>query len=204
MLKPHLQPSYSDENQKNQRSYWKVLESYNWEGPHKIDAVDFDNQTPFFFMIEKLYERSLENKFSSFEKIEQILDVLKQLIKDGVDINSKDTMSYTAFFYPVPRLIEFLLENQADPNILSDKGVSALMEMAMFSEEDENRFKCIPMILDAGARIDFKNDNGQTVWDYSSARVKDLLQEVENIKFKNNLSESLPEASQSKKSAFRM
>ncbi|KAF3888140.1 MULTISPECIES: ankyrin repeat domain-containing protein [Nostocales] len=99
------------------------------------------------------------------------LKKVQKAIAQGIDVNAIGSNGCTALMYAasyghIP-VIEALLNAGAEPNILSDsddglgEGKTALM-MAAESFFASNRVEVIKLLVQAGADVNLKGDNGQT------------------------------------------
>ena len=78
------------------------------------------------------------------------LDVVKQLLADGADIETTDVAGYTALYAAVlaghQEVVSFLSENKANPNVVDVMGVTPLMHAAFKGDTEMVR-----ILLNAGA-----------------------------------------------------
>ncbi|CAF1118059.1 unnamed protein product [Didymodactylos carnosus] len=92
-------------------------------------------------------------------------DELKKFIEDKkstLNINQKDSSGYTALHYSVrhqpAKIVLLLLENKADPNIVTNAGHSTpLHRAALF-----NNLEAVKYLIDYGAKVDIKDIDGLT------------------------------------------
>lgn len=90
------------------------------------------------------------------------LDVVKQHIKAGTDINQKEAMSsstplMSAITFNKPAIVKALIEANANLSIKNNDGSTALHTAAFFG-----RIKMVQMLLDAKADKTIKNKFGAT------------------------------------------
>ena len=88
---------------------------------------------------------------------------IKELLKDGIDINEEDCFWGTPLHLAVHNgkleIIEFLLIEGADVNSTNAEGETPIFMICYF---DKKLFK---MLLDYGADLNIKNNNGRTILD---------------------------------------
>ena len=99
------------------------------------------------------------------------IETLHQLLKDGVDINSieartGDTALHAATWSNRKKVIEFLLKNDADPNIKNLAGYTPLL-LACRKESSES-FPIMKVLLMNGAQPWLTNNNGNNALHWSS------------------------------------
>lgn len=92
------------------------------------------------------------------------VDIVKALVRSGADVNQRDEQfGYTALMVAAKRwkdsrlIVEFLIENNADPLIVDDCRDSALR----FAVQSAN-FTSAKFLLEAGIDINSTNEDGQT------------------------------------------
>ncbi|MBN2774260.1 MAG: ankyrin repeat domain-containing protein [Prolixibacteraceae bacterium] len=90
------------------------------------------------------------------------LDIVKQHIAAGTDINKKDQMSgttplITAATFGKTDIVKVLLDANANPDLKNNEGSTALHAAAFFC-----RVEIVQMLLDAGADKTIKNNHGGT------------------------------------------
>ncbi len=90
------------------------------------------------------------------------LEVVKQHIEAGTDINMKDPMSgstplITAATFGKTAIAKALIDANADPDIKNNEGSTALHAAAFFC-----RIEIVQMLIDAGADKSIKNNHAAT------------------------------------------
>ena len=155
--------NYSDENLKE----FKKNELYKFKlflqsipNTNFIKINDDLKNTINFLSDYKQIDHFLSMTFHPTRYKEQILlncyfhknsiDVVKKLIKFGVDINTKNLFNYSLLTisanYGFFELVEFLLNNKADPNITDHNGITPLSSAC-----HKGYFKIVKILLDYGA-----------------------------------------------------
>ena len=88
-------------------------------------------------------------------------DIVKFLLDNQVDVNTRDNAGYTALIGAAEgghfETVKMLLDAKADVNVSKPNGETALMTAASNGYDDIMRF-----LLNAGAEVDTKNDIGET------------------------------------------
>jgi ankyrin repeat protein len=101
-------------------------------------------------------------------------DIIKMLIEAGADVNAKDKNDKTVFDYAIESqkyLNNQLVELEKSINIKKDRNEEPAL--ILFLESDKNAINnsgiqdIIKMLIEAGAHVDTKYKNGQTVSDHA-------------------------------------
>jgi len=96
------------------------------------------------------------------------ISAIKKQLTQGEDINQQATKSgYTGLHIATnkgdKKMIKFLLENKADPNIKDNKGQTVIfLLLKTFYDKGE----ILQLLIDAGADINLKNADANTLWEY--------------------------------------
>ena len=89
-------------------------------------------------------------------------ECVRMLIAAGADVNQVDEYDRTPLMCKNPldkaAITKALIEAGADPNIESDKEGNALEETALTAHIDEESFKSVCVLLEAGADVNASND----------------------------------------------
>jgi ankyrin repeat protein len=154
----------------------ELFDLFTWVG----DMERYSSFEYLFFYHEKPYLRiwRIEDYLSSFKKdlIVKRLDgstalmdaafmgsqtVAKRLIKQGVDVNEKDTFGNTALLYAAwqgqTEVAQLLIEAGADVNAQTRYGWTALMSAAY-----NGNVEFVQLLIDYGADVKIKNNSGDT------------------------------------------
>ncbi|RUT05029.1 hypothetical protein DSM106972_038500 [Dulcicalothrix desertica PCC 7102] len=117
----------------------------------------------------------LANNKPSVEEHKQVIELL---LKKGADINAHDSSGRTALFEVVTRydsknlaVIEYLLEQKANPNIADNFQKTPLMIAASYAHHDvspDERIKLIKLLIRYGAKVNIKDNNGKTALDLTN------------------------------------
>jgi Zn-dependent protease with chaperone function len=107
------------------------------------------------------------------------LDMLQQLVKDGANLEEKDSEGMTSLQYAVTwanlEAAQMLLENGAEVNTKDDWGSTPLMNAV----HNESETEMVQLLLDNGADPTLKDSEGYTAYDYAveykNAELRDLL-----------------------------
>ena len=93
------------------------------------------------------------------------LEEAELLLRAGADINHQDDDGYTSLMYAVmnenPEVVSLLLDAGADVNLKNDDNKQALM-LVDDDEDQETTSKIIEMLIEAGASIDARDNEGRT------------------------------------------
>lgn len=84
------------------------------------------------FIWSKIQIHLISNKFQSLHKKKtDNEDIVKMLIKNGIDVNLKDDQGWSslnwAAFKANAKMVKILLDNGANPNIVDNDGVSPII-----------------------------------------------------------------------------
>ncbi len=130
------------------------------------------------------------------------VDILKKLIADGIDVNTKSSQGNTALIIATDnsnstsniKTVKFLLESGANVNIHNNNGSTALALATSHSNTTSN-LETVRILLDSGADINFRSGKGNTALiigtDNSNTTsnfetVKLLLERKANVNIQNN------------------
>lgn len=105
--------------------------------------------------------------------------IVKRLLNRGAVVDEKDNygltpllnaLNYEAFCYDsfVCEVVKTLLERDANPNVVSDSGITPVLCLRMTNFEDglELRFCILDLLLSYGAKIQNEDAQGQDIIDY--------------------------------------
>ena len=93
------------------------------------------------------------------------VDVAKDLIRNGVDVNKREYITeLTAIFYSCPLVTNLLIENGADVNIVS-KTFEASPLFSQYFQGEENTQKC-KILIKNGIDLEIKNYANMTALSY--------------------------------------
>ncbi len=114
-------------------------------------------------------------------------DLLKRLLKAGVNVNAKDNQGRTALMHAThPESIQLLIDAGADLNAKDDQGRTPLM----YNSALNYRFESQALMIDAGADLNAKDAQGRTALmhsirsDHTGIELRDdVANNVEKNKF---------------------
>ncbi len=89
------------------------------------------------------------------------IETVKQLLKDGIDVNAPESNGTTALHWAVhygeDALVNALLNAGADPNVMNNYGATPLSEATLIGS-----ISLVKNLLDAGAKVDKVNQDGMS------------------------------------------
>ena len=104
------------------------------------------------------------------------LEIVKNLIKQGADINAKDDDGNTVLMWSSREghldIVKFLIDKGADIEIKNSNGESALM----INAKSTGSLKVIKYLLDNGADINAENAYGETAYTY--IKINNMLDDL--------------------------
>lgn len=113
----------------------------------------------------------MSRKLIKYVRRNNIKKVKKRLEK-GDDIDFQDKIGDTALMWAILgrniKMVEFLLDNNANPNLRNKKGLSGLEYAVIDSERNANLTPIIKLILENGADIYATNVHGVTLLEYAT------------------------------------
>ncbi len=121
-------------------------------------------------------EYRLQRSILSMAVMVHSVDMVMLVLEAGVDVNEKEDSTHTtALFYAAQAqgngvLAKVLLDAGADPNIASCDG-STPLKMAC-QDHTEKDVSTVRILLDAGAKIDFMDNDGYTAYDIAKKHNK--------------------------------
>jgi ankyrin repeat protein len=115
------------------------------------------------------------------------IEVVRELLAEGIDVNIKNTYGYTALHEASinghPEMVKFLIANGADITITNNDGNTPLHFAARYGQIDAAK-----ELLDNGADIDARNNFGRTpkllAISYDDHEVVALLEEYMMVDIK--------------------
>ena len=181
MSTPNIDLQMSDElTQKLKDFGWSRLGTYS-----KKPA----NLSPLLFMAMQLSLYS--EKSVRTQKVKEVKEVMDLLVEAGADINEVDENGQSLLMFTDTSGVDYLLKKGADPNLQDSFGKTALM----YFSEDPCIKKIMVLLLKAGAKIDVKDMEGYTVWDYANEKNFEVLTQWQSQQSKTSLSQELPPSS---------
>ena len=113
---------------------------------------------------------------------------IKDLLSEGVDINSKDNGGLSALMLSSAdsnttsniETVKFLLKNGADPNLQDNDGWTALMLSSGYSDTDSN-IETVKLLLENGADPNLQDNDGLTALILSSRSIN-TYSSIETVK----------------------
>ncbi len=146
----------------------------------------------FFIFILNSFTVDIDNQFLNAVKIGNMKNIMK-LLFDGADINYMNNLGVTPLTYVIntrkTEMVKFLLENNADVNKKVKDGNTALHIACNYSPGYDpekvvsegkivDDIEIVQLLLDHGADMNIKNDNGMTPYLLASKNCK-----INKIKF---------------------
>jgi hypothetical protein len=122
------------------------------------------------------------------------LEMMGIFLQQGADINSQNCSNdgETALIrsvnppYFIPDVFEFLLTNNAEPNLQSKTGETALMNLVTVNSVDSVLTQ-LPVLFDHGAKVDIEDNHGNTALDFavstSYSRAETMNRSLEYIRY---------------------
>ena len=116
---------------------------------------------------------------------------VKRLLAAGADVNAVDKGGWSALMFAVfwgrSEVVKILLDADANPNVVSNAGSTALIHSGFF----DSNVEVVKMLLDAGAYVDTTDKNGWTALMFAAYRnhaevAKVLLHAGANPDMKNH------------------
>ena len=128
-----------------------------------VNAADKDGVQPLIYALQKHYD-----------------EVIRLLVENGADVNAANKEGTPALILAIQNgkddIIKLLVENGADVNAVNEKGMSTLM----LATERGCKKDTLECIIDHGADLTMKDNEGKTIADYAGsnylAGVKELLE----------------------------
>jgi ankyrin repeat protein len=116
------------------------------------------------------------------ESIKMLLDAKVDVNIQNSSYNDSDTPLFNALFYP--ECLKLLLEHKANPNLVNDKGESAIIFAAKKTSEWNNPIKqCFDLLIEAKADLTMKTKENKTVFNVTKIRaLRKYLHPFEPIK----------------------
>jgi len=116
----------------------------------------------------------------------QSLEIVHALLKKGADVNGQNVSGWTPLMAAIKAetkteeeiydMVEFLLENNANPNIQDHTGKTALMHAA-----EKNYSSIVQLLLKVGAKTNIKNNEGRTAYDSTTDNdIKKMIKKHED------------------------
>jgi hypothetical protein len=125
-----------------------------FENHVSVNVYDFKRQTPIHFAASRGHQECVE-----------------LLIRKGADVNAKDENDWTPLHIAAINgtidCLEVLLANGADVNARNNKQYTPLHIIGYFPGGSKAEKKgCVEMLINAGADIDAKDEDGDTIFYY--------------------------------------
>jgi uncharacterized protein len=134
-------------------------------------------------LYKERYAESPERAFC-FAASHTLIKEMKQLLKDGVDINATPSLLGDMVFGGLTTVVEFLIKNGADTNLPAQNGMTPLMRACHFGKAKGE--KMAYMLIEAGADVGYAI-KGQTTAltcsfeNGSRALIKTLIDKGANV-----------------------
>ncbi len=119
---------------------------------------------------------------------ENLVDLVRLLVKYKVDVNAKDNHGQTALHLlcrynqdkNVIDVVRLLVANGVDVNAKDDRGLPALRFLCIYNSRNENLIDIVRLFVENGADVNAKDDYGEAPRDlirkyYNKANAKEIL-----------------------------